>query len=399
MPDNTEVLAPVTDDDLRRGGLPDNMKMAPGLAIYFVDSLYQRCKAVALRMSEARGMVGPHLINNPGACMAIISRSITWNLDPFAVAQATYEVNGKIGYEGKLCQAILENCGAIEGRVEFEFFGEWDKLRGKFRMVDAGQNKGKKPEQTWTDADEEGLGVIVRAQVKGETTPREEEFYLAEMWPRNSTLWILRPKQQMRYAAVRAFGNIAVPGIIMGIPFDVDPSGMGGDAAVDITPPRPQRGEFERAPERDVQELGDWTAKVNFANGLDEIAQLRKDGLAALPQAVHARFEETCDGRARQISSQIPGGQDDDQAGRQEEAPPPPDEKEVHPADQETPFQRGTRLLGVITVAADVRDLFESISAELTTKKDRDLWKGTAEARFKELGGQGPMLVDAKKRK
>lgn len=300
----------ITDDDMRRGGLPDNMKMAPGLAIYFVDALYQRCKAVALRMSEARGMVGPHLINNPGACMAIISRSITWNLDPFAVAQATYEVKGKIGYEGKLCQAILENSGSIEGQLKFEFFGDWDKLRGKFKMTGAVGSGERKPQQLWTDEDEIGLGVKVSAQVKGETTPREEEFFFAEMQPRNSTLWILRPKQQMRYATARAYGNLATPGIFMGIPFDIDPSGMGqGGDMVDITPPKPQRNEFERSPSRDPA-MGDWIVKLNMAEKLEEIGEIRIAGLKELPNNLHAAFEEAADNRAHQIEEAMKAAED-----------------------------------------------------------------------------------------
>lgn len=393
MPE-AEISLPVTADDLHRGGLPENMKMAPGLAIYFVDSLYLRCKAVALRMSEARGMVGAHLINNPGACMAIISRSITWNLDPFAVAQATYDVKGKIGYEGKLCQAILENSGAIEGQLKFEFFGDWDKLRGKFKMVGAVGSGERKPEQLWKDEDEVGLGVKVSALVKGEASPREEEFFLAEMYPRNSTLWVLRPKQQMRYATARAFGNIAVPGIIMGIPFDVDPSGMGGDAPMkDITPERPQASEFRQEIANNPA-LAEWIARANFANTLGELAKVRADGTKALSPDVLPRFEEVCDNRGRQITSQESAveqlnQQEDQQRGGHADDKPEQDD----PTKNETPFQRGARLLALITLPGDVRDLHASISDELKGKKDKTVWKGTCQARFEELGGTGLMTT------
>jgi len=240
MAEKEETLPAVTTEALHRAGLPKDMQMAAGLAIFFDDALYARCKAVALRMSEADGIVGAHLIGKPSACLAILSRAITWNLDPFAVAQATYQTpGGRVGYEGKLVQAILENCGAVEGRVNFKHVGNWEKLRGKFKMA-SGQGGKSYPVQAWEPADEVGLSVVVSAQIKGEAGPREEEFWLAEMFPRNSTLWATRPKQQICYAAVRAFANIAAPGLLMGIPFDVDPTGFYGDTLTDITPtPKP----------------------------------------------------------------------------------------------------------------------------------------------------------------
>lgn len=386
MSESTELT--VTDQDLRRGGLPDNMKMAPGLAIYYVESLYQRSKAVALRMSEARGIVGDHLIGNPSACLAILSRAITWNLDPFAVAQATYAVKGKIGYEGKLCQAILENCGALEGQVAFEFFGPWEKIIGKFKMIGKVGSGDRKPEQAWGDDDEVGLGVRVSAQIRGEASRRTEEFFLNEMWPRNSVLWITRPKQQMRYATVRAFGSLAVPGIIMGIPFDVDPSGMGQDGPLDITPARPVRpaNEFDRSPARDPA-MGDWIVQLNAAEKLTDVGTIRAAGLKALPPELHEAFEEAADNRARQIGDapaktaqtvEPDGGAQDD----------PPDDSAK--TSDESAFQHGQRLLQSLKVAADVADLRDSKAEELSGKALKQ-WLELCQVRFNELGGTGKL--------
>lgn len=299
-----EDLPVVSDDSsfLKAAGL-ENMKMSTGLAIFMKPSLYSHCKSVALRMSEANGVIGPHLIGQPSACMAILSRAITWNLDPFAVAQCTYAVKGKVGYEGKLVQAILENSGQLEGPIKYEFFGDWDKLRGKFKMVGAVGSGERKPQQLWTDDDEAGLGLRVSAQVKGEATRREEEFFLAEMWPRNSTLWIIRPKQQMIYASIRAFSNIAVPGILMGIPFDVDPSGLGESGEMrDITPVAPKRSEFTRDVRTDAA-LQEWIARANHADTIDDITSTQAKGLQVVPPDHHARFIEVCEARAAAIKA------------------------------------------------------------------------------------------------
>src|ERR1019366_2534268 len=132
----TESLPAVTEADLQKSGLPSLMKMSPGLALFFNDAVYARCKAIATHMSKAEGMTPRHLLGKPEACFAVISRSITWNLDPQAVAMATYQTpNGQVGYYGTLIQAILEASGAFEGGITFKHEGDWSKVQAKFKIA------------------------------------------------------------------------------------------------------------------------------------------------------------------------------------------------------------------------------------------------------------------------
>lgn len=226
-------------------GLPVS-GMAPGLALMFNDALYDRCKAIATVMARAEGITPPHLIGRSEACFAVVTRSITWKLDPFSVAQSTYQTpSGKVGYEGKLVQAILENSGQLEGGVKFTLIGDWDKIRGKW--IKKSSDRGKEyAVQGWKDEDENGLGIIVSAKVRGEKEPRELTVWLRECFPRNSTLWALRPSQQIMYTAVRAFANVAAPGLFMGVPFSSD---LEEGTMIDVTPSmdRPTR-ESVRSP-------------------------------------------------------------------------------------------------------------------------------------------------------
>lgn len=229
-------------------GLPVS-GMAPGLALMFNEPLYERCKQIAQIMSRANGITPGHLIGQSEACFAVVTRSITWKLDPFSVAQATYQTpGGKVGFEGKLVQAILENSGHLEGGVKFTHFGDWDRIRGKW--VKKQGTKSEYAAQGWKDEDENGLGVVVSAQVKGEKEPRELTVYLRECFPRNSTLWALRPSQQICYTAVRAFANVVAPGLFMGVPFTSD---IEEQTMIDVTPvtDRPVRS----APERKQAEI------------------------------------------------------------------------------------------------------------------------------------------------
>ena len=209
--------------------------MSPALRIMLDDRLMERSKEIARYMSKAEGMIPRHLINKPEACFAVLMRSLTWKLDPYAVAQCTYQTpNGNVGFEGKLCQAILENSGRLTGNVKYSHVGDWDKLVGKFEIKTSPKG-GQYPAPTWNKTDATGLSVVVHAQVIGEVEERAWEFKLVQAFPLNSPLWATDPKSQICYAAVRRFANLAAPGLFMGVPFDrddLDPALM----ARDVTP-------------------------------------------------------------------------------------------------------------------------------------------------------------------
>lgn len=234
---------PLKPEDLHRVGFPEGVKMAPGLAILFNDALYSRCRSIAVAMADADSVMPLHLKGKAASCFAIISRAITWNLDPFAVAQSTYQTpGGRIGFEGKLVQAIMENSGRLEGGIDYEMKGDWDKLKGKFK-IETSAKGGQYPKPTWTREDAAGLSVIVSAKIKGEPERRTFELFLDECYPLNSPLWATRPRDQIKYAAVRAFANVAAPSLLMGVPFDVDIQ----DTTMTEINPRPERSD-RRAP-------------------------------------------------------------------------------------------------------------------------------------------------------
>lgn len=191
------------------------------LALMFNEDLFKRCSTIAQTMSKAVGITPKHLIGKPETCFAVVTRSILWKLDPFSVAGSTYDVNGKHGYEGKLCRAILEKSGRFEERLKFEKIPSekaWEKVQGKTRMA-TGKSGGSYPVAAYSQADEDGLGVRIHYQLKDEK-PQTFEFYMRQAHPRNSTLWATDPWTQLCYLASRRFANSEVPDIFMGVPFD-----------------------------------------------------------------------------------------------------------------------------------------------------------------------------------
>ena len=80
--------------------------MAPALAIMLDESLFAQVQRIAGIMSKADGFVPKHCIGRTEVCFAITTRSLVWRLDPFAVAQATYQPveGGKVALCSE-CQA------------------------------------------------------------------------------------------------------------------------------------------------------------------------------------------------------------------------------------------------------------------------------------------------------
>lgn len=352
---NLPDLPPVTEADLRASGLPALMEMSPGLALFFNDALYKRCKSLAMDMSLAGSMMPAHLAGKPAACFAVISNAVTWKLNPYNVARATYMTpGGSIGYLGSLVQAIIEASGAIEGGVRYEHYGDWTRLQGKYKVVQGQSGKGSYPVAEWTNADAIGLGVIVSAKMKNEVEPRTLKFDLVSAFPRNSPLWATDPGRQICYTAVRAFGNLTVPLLMYGIPFDVEPDGLGMHDITPpktATPPRPARSAFER-PSEPSQE-------PDPADPVPDVAQ------------------------------DVAASQDAPEAAQQAQEPEPVDEQKPAQAKEvEDPVERGRRLLQLMKGPNDVADLRATIGEELADDPPGlAMWNKDCDARSAELTG------------
>jgi len=62
-------------------------------------------------MAVSGAAVPKYLRGNPGACLAICSRALRWQMDPFAVAEKSYMVTNKgeerIAFEAQLVHAVI----------------------------------------------------------------------------------------------------------------------------------------------------------------------------------------------------------------------------------------------------------------------------------------------------
>ena len=177
-------------------------------AVFNVQALGQ-LTAFADLMAQSTVTVPKHLAGKPADCMAIVMQAMQWGMNPYAVAQKTHLVNGVLGYEAQLVNAVISSSSAIQGRFHYEYGGDWEKI--------AGQKDGR---------DELGLFIRVGAVLRGEAEITwGEPIYLADITTRNSPLWKTAPKQQIAYLAVKYWARLYCPEVILGVysPDEVEP--------------------------------------------------------------------------------------------------------------------------------------------------------------------------------
>lgn len=225
------------------------------VAMVFDDAIMDRIERVAKIMASGRATIPKHLQGNVGDCFAVSLQAMNWGMNPFAVAQKTHLVGSTLGYEAQLVNAVITSLAPVTGRIEYVWFGTWEKILGKF--VER-ESKTKKDDNGypvkfrtpgWKLEDEEGLGVKVWATFKGEPSPRELTLLMTQARTRNSTLWADDPRQQLAYLAVKRWSRLYCPDVIMGVytPDELDDDlteiNMGAAEVIDPAPPPATRTE------------------------------------------------------------------------------------------------------------------------------------------------------------
>lgn len=151
-----------------------------------------------------------HLRGNAGACMAVALQALDWQMNPFAVAGKSYQVNGTIAYEAQLIAAVVNTRSGIKGRLKYAY---------------------------------EGAGNDMTCTVTG-TLDGEEYSYtsppIGSITPKNSPLWKTDPQQQLGYFSARSWARRYTPEVILGV-YDREEAEQfqGPDNARDITPAQP----------------------------------------------------------------------------------------------------------------------------------------------------------------
>lgn len=143
---------------------------------------------VAKLMAVSRTGVRKHLRDNPGACMAVAMQAFEWGMNPFAVANKSYEVNDQIAWESQLINAVILRRAPIRGRFRCEYSGEGAQRKCHLE-VDT----------------KDGETITYESPVIGSITVK------------NSPLWKSDPDQQLYYYSSRAMCRRYFPDVLLGV--------------------------------------------------------------------------------------------------------------------------------------------------------------------------------------
>lgn len=258
--------------------------------IALFDSQYLNAiSAFAQTMAQGIATVPRHLQGNPADCMAVAMQAAQWQMNPFAVAQKTHLINGVLGYEAQLVNAVISRSGVLASRFEYEWYGPWEKVIGKFNIKKG--DKGEYRVPGWSMADEEGIGIIIRARLNGEDEPRELDLLLAQARVRNSTLWADDPRQQLAYLAVKRWARLYCPDVILGVytPDELE------ERQERVINPAPQRAS--------LQEI---TATASIEQETEATAQESTNNIDALADEIRNSIESANDvGKTQAIRADI----------------------------------------------------------------------------------------------
>jgi len=161
-------------------------------------------------MMAGSRLVPVHLQKSPADCMMVLMQAMRWRMDPFAVAQATSVIQGKLMYEGKLVAAVVNSLGQLTKRLSYAYSGEGDNRT-----------------------------VVVSGTLQGDPEPLTVSVRLKDA-KTNNKVWQTQPDQQLAYHAARVWARRYMPELMLGVyaPEEFDAAPMR-----DITPvsesPRP----------------------------------------------------------------------------------------------------------------------------------------------------------------
>lgn len=255
--------------------------------LMFDDAKMNRMIKTAEIMATGKTTVPQHLRGSLGDCMAIVIQAAQWDMNPFSVAQKTHLVNGALGYEAQLVNAVIITRAPIASRPKIKWEGDWLNVNGKTEKSDK-------------------LAVTVSAIFIGEAEPTTLRVSMAQAGVRNSPLWESDPRQQLAYLAIKRWARLYCPDVLLGV-YSADELADGAPVAPTELPPEPPKTRTAALKERlkpepppsdvdpETGEVIDPIAglleAINAAESLDDLKRHR-DAVAALKNGNRRRAVE-----------------------------------------------------------------------------------------------------------
>jgi len=177
------------------------------VAVYLDSDIFAQLQRVAKLMSSA-SLAPAHLRGEGklGDCFLVAAQAFRWRMDPFSVAQHTYVLSGKLGYEGKLIAAVVNSSGKLQGSLDYRYSGSGDQR-----------------------------SVTVSGKLLGDAEPREIVGTVGG-WRTTNEQWKKNPDQMLAYRGAREWARRYMPEAVLGIQAEDDLAPQRSVTMRDVTP-------------------------------------------------------------------------------------------------------------------------------------------------------------------
>ncbi len=122
----------------------------------------------------------------------VVNQAVRWMMDPFALAAESYVVGGKLAFQGKVIQALVNKRAGLKTRLSYEFSGAGDDRK-----------------------------VTVSGTFEGETERRSVEVVLKNVKTANQ-LWKTDPDQKLVYNGCIKWARRFASDVVLGVLTDED---------------------------------------------------------------------------------------------------------------------------------------------------------------------------------
>lgn len=161
------------------------------LAFMMDTARFEHLQRVA-RMLGCSDVTPKHLLGDSpertmANCFRVVNQAMRWGVDPFALADESYVVHGRLGYQGKLVAAIVQRHAPLDGRLRYSHTGSG----GDRTITVSGRFVGESEDRT------------IELSVKTAKT--------------DNKMWTSDPDQKLVYSGVTKWARRHCPEVLLGV--------------------------------------------------------------------------------------------------------------------------------------------------------------------------------------
>jgi hypothetical protein len=220
--------------------IPEIKTLDPGLGAYHFGDLPKIVEFAKL-MAQAGPMLPKHAQGNAGICLALVMRATHWGLDPFGLAEESYQAKdgGPVAFQAKVFTAVARKAGIV---IKYRYEGELKILDEPVKSYKGNEIAKRRAVGN--------LKCIAYASDGGELLEYETPE-LDQITIKNSPMWHNDPRQQLAYYAGRGWMRRYRADLMMGAYSDDEVEQFERRRMRDVTP---RQGGFAQMIEQARQE-------------------------------------------------------------------------------------------------------------------------------------------------